>query len=201
MSKELLPFDEIQKTSKKAALGTAIGAILILIAFLLGVWQLSDLNKQITMKKAEENALKADLEKTKTQLRREREADISLRLAIIKYHSKDYSAAVTYYNKAIKLDPLNPVAYDLKGYALLRNGEPEKAVESLKRSVEIDDSYIFGHYNLALAYWASGNQEKAISEVKKVIVLNPDFVEIIKKDSQFNKFKASKDFIALITKQ
>jgi tetratricopeptide (TPR) repeat protein len=93
---------------------------------------------------------------------------------------------------------MNPVVLDLKGYSLLREGKVQEAVAALGRSVEIDPDYIWGHYNLALAYWAAGDRPKAIAEVKEVLRIDPSFKDVIRNDGQFNRFNASPAYRELI---
>jgi tetratricopeptide (TPR) repeat protein len=114
------------------------------------------------------------------------------------YYEKNYPQAIRNYSTAIKTNENNWIAFGLRGYSYLRMGQVDKAVDSLEHSVLLDSNYLDGHYNLALAYWASGFQEKALNEVKKVIVLDPSFKNKIKEDGQFNVFKQSEEFNELI---
>jgi tetratricopeptide (TPR) repeat protein len=142
---------------------------------------------------------KKTLDDVRTQLTRTRAAAEYIRIGVNNFHAKNFAAAVRAYDRAIELDPMNPVAYDLKGYSLFRNGEFQKAVEALERSIELDPAYIWGHYNLALAYWATGERSKAVAEVKKILELDPSFRHVIMGDGQFNKFKVSPEYRALLS--
>jgi tetratricopeptide (TPR) repeat protein len=73
------------------------------------------------------------------------------------------------------------------------------AIESLEKSIKINPKYVEGHYNLALAYWANQDKKKAISEVKKVLELDPTYKAKIKDDVQFRLFKSSPWFNKLIS--
>ncbi len=123
-----------------------------------------------------------------------------IRLGVIQYHARNYGAAIEAYDRAIELDPTNPVAYDLKGYALLKSGEAEKAVQSLRQAVELDPTYIWSHYDLSLAYWAIGDTGKAVAEVQRVLQLDPSFRETIRNDGQFSALRSSAAFQALFKK-
>ncbi|MEK6571817.1 MAG: tetratricopeptide repeat protein, partial [Bacteroidota bacterium] len=144
------------------------------------------------------DAQKHSIDSMRINLGRTAEASEQLRIGVIHYHAKNYSAAIAAYDKAIELDPKNPVVFALKGYSQLRNGENENAVETLNRAVGIDPWYIWSHYDLALANWAIGDTAKAIEEVKNVLKLDPGFVAVIRSDGQFKKFKASPEYRALI---
>lgn len=153
--------------------------------------QLTEVNNELHLKKQE-------VQVVSQKLINAREASWYLTQGINSYHAGRYSDAIGFYDEAIKLDPRNPVIFDLKGYSLFRNKEFENAVLVLKKSIEIDPNYIWGYYDLALAYWANGEEEKAVRTVEMILEMNPTFKEIIKKDGQFNRFKRSEKFRELI---
>ena len=92
------------------------------------------------------------------------------------------------------MDPENPILYDLKGYALYRQKNYDEAVQTLERAIALDSKYIWGHYNLALAYWGADKRDQAVQEVRRVIELDSSFRDIIRGDGQFSKFRASEEF-------
>ena len=115
------------------------------------------------------------------------------------------SLAIEAYDKAINVDTSNAEAYGLKGYALLKRGQIKnrqddvhEAVWCLEHSVALDSSNIWTHYNLALAYWEYGDQEKAIQSVKKVLSINPKFKDVIESDEQFSEFQKAPAFKTLL---
>ncbi len=176
----------------------------LIVGLALSYWtvkQAQDLNiktEQSQTLEKEIHVQKQTLDSVRNQLQRTREASEHIRIGVNYFHDNNYKAAIRAYDRAIDLDPNNPLTFDLKGYSLLRDGRAADAVIFLKRSVEIDSTYIWGHYDLALAYWSAGARQDAIREVQTVVGLNPDFREVIKGDSQFSKFKASKDFQRII---
>lgn len=110
------------------------------------------------------------------------------------YLRHQYAQAIAEYQKAIDLDPKNDAAYGLMGYSYLREGEAQKSILSLNQSLGINPNNIMSHYNSALAFWALGQQEEAINEIKKVVTLDPSFKAKIKADPQFKAFKQMKEF-------
>lgn len=131
------------------------------------------------------------LEDARNQLAKTRSAIEYVRLGVNSFQAGNFSEAVRAYDRAIELDPMNPVVFDLRGYSLLREGRVQEAVAALKRSAEIEPEYIWGHYNLALAYWAAGDRSNAVAEVRTVLQLDPTFKNVIRNDGQFKKFNAS----------
>lgn len=127
-----------------------------------------------------------------------RKAGELIREGQLDVQARNYAAAIDKLDKAIEIDPRNPNALMMKGYAQLRRGETKPAVQTLENAVNLDPQYPWTHYNLALAYWAEGEQAKAVSEVKKTIELDPAFRNRFKTDGQFNKFKAVPEYRAMI---
>jgi tetratricopeptide (TPR) repeat protein len=157
-------------------------------------WQartLRENEKKLVSLQEEIKNQKTALEDATAQLRKTRSAIEYVRFGINSFQAGNFSAAVRAYDRAIELDPMNPVVFDLKGYSLLREGKVPEAIAALRRSVDIDHNYIWGHYNLALAYWAAGDRSNAVAEVKQVLQIDPSFKEVIGNDVQFKKFNAS----------
>jgi tetratricopeptide (TPR) repeat protein len=176
----------------------------LIVGLVLSYWtvkQAQDLNIKTEQSQTLEYEIRTQkqmLELVRNQLQRTREASEHIRIGVNYFHDNNYKAAIRAYDRAIELDPNNPLTFDLKGYTLFRDGRAGDAVKYLQRSIELDSTYIWGHYDLALAYWTAGARLDAIREVQTVIALNPDFREVIKGDGQFSKFKASKDFQRII---
>jgi tetratricopeptide (TPR) repeat protein len=150
---------------------------------------------EVAKLKTEANAMHAQLDVLERQTRKVRESSSLVQLGLKKFFSRNFEGALPYYDRAIAVDPTNPVWFDLKGYALLRAGRTDEAVQALQRAVTLDPQYIWGHYNLALAYWAAGNKPGAIQEVTRVLAIDPTFRTVIKDDGQFLRFRSSPDFL------
>lgn len=56
----------------------------------------------------------------------------------------------------------------------LKSGDVEKAITVLSKAVELLPSYSNAHWYLAFAYEQQGNKTAAITEIQKVLELNPD---------------------------
>lgn len=115
--------------------------------------------------------------------------------------------AIRLYDSAIELNPNNATAYQLRGYAQLRRAQitPDAhpsdladSIASLEKAVSIDPKQPWSYYNLSLAYWEANRREEAIDSLRRLLALDPSFRSIIAKDVQFNPFRKSKNFVALI---
>jgi hypothetical protein len=112
---------------------------------------------------------------------------------------KKYARAVEKLNQAIQLDASNSRAFMFKGYAQWLNGDAAGAVQSLEQSVKISPAYPFGHCYLALAYWDSGQPEKALAEVKTTLELEKAqggtrFRDLFRDNADFKRIRTSPDY-------
>jgi tetratricopeptide (TPR) repeat protein len=111
------------------------------------------------------------------------------------FHRHEYGCAIQEYNLEVDDNPNNYSAWQYLGYAYLKKGEPDAAKNYLKRAVQINPDYVMGHYNLALADFATFNEQSAVSEVEKVIQLDPAYEKTIKHDPQFKGILQSKTYL------
>ena len=144
------------------------------------------------LKQAQEELVEVQ-EKTQSA----RSSFIFVQLGLRQFFVKDYANAIKFYDKAIEQDPSNPVLFDLRGYALLRGGRIEEAITSLEKSVSLAPDYVWGHYNLALAY-GKANDPRALDHIKAVLELDAAMRETIRGDGQFRIFKSNSQYQALI---
>jgi tetratricopeptide (TPR) repeat protein len=158
------------------------------VVALLGVALVVITGTQARKISASEERVRQDSIQESIRASRARRVAAYLRLGIEGARRGDYKMAIAAYDSAIQLDPGNPVLYDLKGYSLLRSRRLTEAVSSLEKSVAADTTYVWGHYNLSLAYWASGARDKALGEVKKTIAIDASFRDSIRHDVQFRVF-------------
>jgi Tfp pilus assembly protein PilF len=85
-----------------------------------------------------------------------------------------YRDAETCFRAVIAKNPNSATARSNLGSALLNKGSVDEAIVQLKRSVEIDPGYQFGHYNLAAALVQKGEPDEAIPHLRTVLKVNPN---------------------------
>ncbi len=77
----------------------------------------------------------------------------------------------------------------------------QEAIETLEYlTSKVAPKYIWGHYNLALAY-AKADKPGAIQEAKAVIEIDPAFCSTFKKDANYMWFVASPEYSELCVRQ
>ena len=79
-------------------------------------------------------------------------------LGVKEYQKENYDKAISYFNKAIELDPNNAVAYHNRGLVYFKTGsyyntEPfYEAISDFSKAIEVDPNYVDAYYNRGLAY-------------------------------------------------
>ena len=115
------------------------------------------------------------------QLVQTREATKHILDGLVSYHGGNYTAAIRELDKAIKLDSLNPVVFELKGEMLLKKGDSEEAAKVFKKAVEIDSTQLKARQDLLLKYPALKGSLKPTQTPDKILKLKPDSQEVKKR--------------------
>lgn len=80
------------------------------------------------------------------------------------------------------------------GEATGNYAEAIKTLEYLKS--DVDPSYTFGRYNLALTYWKAGRRDDAFKEAQVVLGLDPTFCKTFKDDPNYGWFAGTPEYHA-----
>ena len=74
----------------------------------------------------------------------------------------DKDSALTWYQKAVAMDPTYPTPYNDTGILLEEQGRFEEAEQAYQKALELSPNYLEPHANLAMLYERLGQKEKAI---------------------------------------
>jgi tetratricopeptide (TPR) repeat protein len=85
------------------------------------------------------------------------------------YQHQDWANAAKAYESITKLEPQNAAAWNRLGASLLSLGKYDRAVETLKRALEINPRQLNTMYNLAGAYARLNDKEKAYDWLDKAV--------------------------------
>lgn len=77
--------------------------------------------------------------------------------------------AVKEFQKAIALDPLNPVSYNYLGLAYFFDEQYSAAIQAFNRALQLNPNFTDVHNNLGLVYSEMGDTERARREFQEVI--------------------------------
>ncbi|MGQ9619107.1 MAG: tetratricopeptide repeat protein, partial [Candidatus Aminicenantia bacterium] len=94
-------------------------------------------------------------------------------------YRKDLACAIEKYENLIKVDPEIPLSYHYLGRIYHKRGEHEKAVNVIKKGLEINpDSYQLLS-QLSAVYTVMGKYNEALESAKKALEIKPDFFEAL----------------------
>jgi tetratricopeptide (TPR) repeat protein len=194
---------EKEKTQlmRRAIISLATLLLITIGVLVFALWQMHHAREKETEAiRAEEAKRKADAdlaELTNKQFKALQHSNVAQ--AYLK--QKKFDEAVQELDETIKLDPDNPKPYSSKGYALMRLGKYPEAIETLKSLTSKEPKYIWGHYNLALAYAKADQPELAVQEAKAVVDIDPAFCSTFKKDANYYWFVTSPAYSAVCGNQ
>ena len=101
--------------------------------------------------------------------------------AVVHHEMKNYDEAMLDYTKAIQInDKMTDAYYNRAEITLSRkdieNPDINKAVEDLKKALELDDKFINALFAMASAQKKIGNYELALEYLDKLIKIEPDAI-------------------------
>jgi len=84
-----------------------------------------------------------------------------------------YKDALSYFDKALDIDPSDAASYAGKAICFLSSNEPDKALEFARKAVELAPNDEISSVNLGYIYIEMGMVNNAITEYKRFISLSP----------------------------
>jgi adenylate cyclase len=91
-------------------------------------------------------------------------------------HKKRHEKAIAVFERAIDLNPNNPMVYGGLGDILSWAGKPQEAIEYLKKAMRLEPAQPFWYFwFLGHAYFLAGQHEEAIETLKRALNRKPDF--------------------------
>ncbi|KAF8905462.1 hypothetical protein CPB84DRAFT_1771480 [Gymnopilus junonius] len=87
--------------------------------------------------------------------------------------SKNYDAAIESYNKAVELDPTNPVYYSNRAAAHSSKGDHLSAVGDAEKAISVDPNFVKAYHRLGHAQYSLGDFKAAASAFERGLKLEP----------------------------
>ena len=110
----------------------------------------------------------------KTAKAQPKSAQAQIQAGISAYVNGKFSAAIAYYKQAIADDPKNGLPYNNIGNIYYRGmGDPKAAVPYYQKTTQVDPTYVYGWWNLALSESSLGNTAAAKQAVRQGLVHVP----------------------------
>lgn len=105
------------------------------------------------------------------------DADVHEVLATVHFLTGKYDGAISHFTTVTRLAPRRPATYINMGAVYNRMGEYAKAVESLRRGLQLDKDSSEGFYNLGIAYRQLKEWKMAVPAYREAIRLDPQMYE------------------------
>ncbi|MFW9803132.1 MAG: tetratricopeptide repeat protein [Candidatus Thorarchaeota archaeon] len=113
---------------------------------------------------------------------------------IVLNRCKRYAEAVPILAKAAEREPNNLLVRFNLGYALLESGSPEDSIPHFDAALNIEPKLATAWYNKACAFSRLERIDNTISALKKAIELDNAYLELARKDSDFDNLRANSKF-------
>src|SRR5699024_11977176 len=109
-------------------------------------------------------------------------------------------SAIEYYNKSIALNKNYPYSFLNKSVIYIEQGKIKKAIQVLTEGIEYNPYAEYLYYNRACCHAKLNENDKAIMDLRKVIVLSPEFIETMKVDEDLKNLYNDERFIEIISR-
>lgn len=191
--------EQMGRASRRSALLSLLGFIMVLAAIGYAVDQLHKIEKQRSDLVIEERALRSQLVTTQSQLNvaRRQVADAlqqvtaarDTKAAIDAFHAGHWNEAVSLFDKSLASDPDNAYVQDMRAYMLFRLGRIDESIADERLAIAADPTYSWSYLNLARAQCAASppQMEEAKKSASEAIRLNTQLSQFIKQDGEFQK--------------
>ncbi len=106
-------------------------------------------------------------------------------LASFFMQSEDWDKALSFWRRALNVDPDNQLALNQAGFTLFQMQQHAEAREKFHRLLEINPENHQGHFNLAIIYkYYLDEPEKAREHLEKIIEIDPDHPDLLERVRQ-----------------
>ena len=87
-----------------------------------------------------------------------------------------YKEALTLYNKSLELDPLNKQIYYNIGFCYMQIQDYNEAIQYFSQAIDLDNTFLYAYHARAYLYDLTKATEKAKSDWKQCLMLNPSYI-------------------------
>ena len=108
-----------------------------------------------------------------------------------------YEEAIMPLVRSAEAAPGNVPVWFALGWCYKRTGQIDLAIASLEQALESEPAQALVHYNLA-CYWSlAGNKERAMKYLSRSLAIDPQYVDLIDSEPDFDLIRREPDFLAL----
>ena len=88
-----------------------------------------------------------------------------------------WSNSIALFSHALEVTQNNDVAYNNRGFAYLKLGRSQEAIEDCSQAIRIKSDFVEAHSNRGAAYIDLGRCQEAIEDCSQAIKIKPDFAD------------------------
>jgi tetratricopeptide (TPR) repeat protein len=89
---------------------------------------------------------------------------------------RDFDGAIKEFTEAIKLDPKNAEAYNVRGVTYYYKKDYDRAIADYTEAIKLDPKFALAYYNRGNAYYNKEDYDRAIMDFTEAIRIKPDAV-------------------------
>lgn len=190
----------LKRSSRKAAITTAVGACIIAGTLGLSAWRLYATESEIDRKKAEVDKLTSQL---KTLAKSHKVLQDSHEETLIGLQYKfggDYEQAIKHFDQVLSVCPNDIVALTYKAGSLLKLDKPLEAEGLARRAVKLNSTFTPAYFTLAVALHDTGRNSEAISIVERLLSRDLSNYYAIMSSQNFEDLKEVPEFQKLMAR-
>jgi tetratricopeptide (TPR) repeat protein len=195
VTKAVKPVPETVRTTKPAPIVSwkkrkklviLIAAVFVVIAASFGIWKYVDNTKNGPVKDDRQEGLEkfsqGSFQEASDLLGKngaeEKDPEVLLKLGASFYNQRKYDEAIESYEKAIRLNEDNALAYNSLANAYRDKKEADKAIEAYRKAIEKDPKYPLAYSNLAILLMDAGKIDQSRAVIDEALKILPDSQEL-----------------------
>ncbi|HLP88510.1 MAG TPA: tetratricopeptide repeat protein [Nostocaceae cyanobacterium] len=92
------------------------------------------------------------------------------------FNREDYQGAISYYNKALEINPKLAIAYTYRGFAYYYIGQMENAIEDFTKAINTDINYVDAYYGRSIIYYSLRDYNNASKDFIQATKIDLNYV-------------------------
>lgn len=195
-----------QATARRAGLVTAFGALVVITAFGLAIFQLEHverkietLNLQVQSETKTASILKAQIADTQNELQKYKQMSLQLNKGVEQIWNRNYAKSLEILNNVLDLDSENASALYWKSLALYRLKRYGEAINAASAAIKIDNAFFDPYVTLVFSLNKNGGQTEALERLQYALNLSIDnFNQLVWRQQEINELLLMPSFKQLI---
>ena len=109
--------------------------------------------------------------------------------------------AAAAFESILESEPENVAAYVGLGWCHKRNGELDRAVESMERLVATHPGEAIGHFNLACYLALTGERDRPLGLLRRAVTVEESYRDLARKEEDFSSLRDDPEFRRIVEEE